>query len=127
MKKNIEKKLSKFSVPLGLVDYINPIFYGITTFTIIKNMNNVMSLPSYIFFIVGAVISLIFGLTIPTVKVLVGTGKIKFKMPVNFVFFVNSAKLFHFSYQRYLENRIRETFSLIGTPIRFIIREKNDK
>lgn len=93
MKKNIEKKLSKFSVPLGLVDYINPIFYGITTFTIIKNMNSVMSLPSYIFFIVGAVISLIFGLTIPTVKVLVGTGKIKFKMPVNFVFFVNSGIL----------------------------------
>ncbi len=46
--------------------------------------------------------------------------------PPTFVFFVNSAQLFHFSYQRYLENRIRETFSLQGTPIRFIIREKND-
>lgn len=47
--------------------------------------------------------------------------------PPTFVFFVNSAELFHFSYQRYLENRIRETFGLEGTPIRFIIREKGDK
>lgn len=47
--------------------------------------------------------------------------------PPTFVFFVNSAQLFHFSYQRYLENRIRETFSLQGTPIRFIIRERNEK
>ena len=47
--------------------------------------------------------------------------------PPTFVFIVNSAQLFHFSYQRYLENRIRETFSLQGTPIRFIIREKTEK
>ncbi len=47
--------------------------------------------------------------------------------PPTFVFFVNSAELFHFSYQRYLENRIRETFGLQGTPIRFIIRERGDK
>ena len=47
--------------------------------------------------------------------------------PPTFVFFVNSEQLFHFSYQRYLENKIRETFSLQGTPIRFIIREKTDK
>ena len=47
--------------------------------------------------------------------------------PPTFVFFVNSAELFHFSYQRYLENRIRETFGLEGTPIRFIIRERGDK
>ena len=47
--------------------------------------------------------------------------------PPTFVFFVNSAPLFHFSYQRYLENRIRDTFGLEGTPIRFIIRERGDK
>lgn len=47
--------------------------------------------------------------------------------PPTFVFFVNSAALFHFSYQRYLENRIRETFGLSGTPIRFVIRERGDK
>ncbi len=47
--------------------------------------------------------------------------------PPTFVCFVNSAELFHFSYQRYLENRIRETFGLEGTPIRFIVRERGDK
>lgn len=49
--------------------------------------------------------------------------------PPTFVTFVNRADLFHFSYQRYLENQIRETFGLEGTPIRFIVRERggNDK
>ncbi len=47
--------------------------------------------------------------------------------PPTFVCFVNSAELFHFSYQRYLENRIRETFGLEGTPVRFIVRERGDK
>ncbi|MEE0061423.1 MAG: ribosome biogenesis GTPase Der, partial [Acutalibacteraceae bacterium] len=47
--------------------------------------------------------------------------------PPTFVCFVNSAELFHFSYQRYLENRIRDTFGLEGTPIRFVIRERGDK
>ena len=47
--------------------------------------------------------------------------------PPTFVFFVNSEELFHFSYQRYLENRIRETFGMEGTPIRFIIRERGEK
>lgn len=47
--------------------------------------------------------------------------------PPTFVCFVNSAQLFHFSYQRYLENRIRETFGLEGTPIRFVVRERGDK
>ncbi len=46
--------------------------------------------------------------------------------PPTFVFFVNRADLFHFSYQRYLENQIRETFGLEGTPVRFVIREKGD-
>ena len=47
--------------------------------------------------------------------------------PPTFVCFVNRAELFHFSYQRYLENRIRETFGMEGTPIRFLIRERGDK
>ena len=46
--------------------------------------------------------------------------------PPTFVFFVNSEELFHFSYQRYLENRIRETFGMEGTPIRFVIRERGE-
>ena len=49
--------------------------------------------------------------------------------PPTFVTFVNKAELFHFSYQRYLENQIRQTFGLEGTPVRFIVRERgeNDK
>ncbi len=47
--------------------------------------------------------------------------------PPTFVVFVNRADLFHFSYQRYLENQIRETFSLTGTPVRFIVREREKK
>ena len=46
--------------------------------------------------------------------------------PPTFVFFVNNAELFHFSYQRYLENQIREIFGLDGTPVRFIIRERGE-
>ncbi len=44
-----------------------------------------------------------------------------------FVCFCNNAELFHFSYQRYLENQIRSVFGLEGTPVRFIIRERGDK
>lgn len=49
--------------------------------------------------------------------------------PPTFVTFVNRADLFHFSYRRYIENQIRATFGLEGTPVRFIVRERgrNDK
>lgn len=47
--------------------------------------------------------------------------------PPTFVCFCNDARLFHFSYQRYLENQIREVYGLDGTPIRMIIRERGDK
>ena len=47
--------------------------------------------------------------------------------PPHFVIFCNDARLFHFSYQRYLENQIREVFGLMGTPIRITIRQKGDK
>ncbi len=45
--------------------------------------------------------------------------------PPTFVLFVNDKELMHFSYQRYLENRIRETFGFRGTPLRFVIRERD--
>ncbi len=45
--------------------------------------------------------------------------------PPTFVLFVNRADLFHFSYQRYIENQIRTTFGLEGTPVKLIIRERN--
>ncbi len=47
--------------------------------------------------------------------------------PPTFVIFCNDGSLFHFSYQRYLENQIRSTFGLEGTPIRLIIRERGEK
>ena len=47
--------------------------------------------------------------------------------PPTFVCFCNNAELFHFSYQRYLENQIRSTFGLEGTPVRFVIRERGEK
>ena len=46
--------------------------------------------------------------------------------PPNFVIFCNSRELFHFSYQRYIENQIRSVFGLEGTPIRLVIRQKGD-
>ena len=47
--------------------------------------------------------------------------------PPNFVIFCNSKELFHFSYQRYIENQIRAVFGLEGTPIRIVIRQKGEK
>ncbi len=47
--------------------------------------------------------------------------------PPTFVCFVNSKELFHYSYQRYLDNQIREVFGLEGTPTRFVIREREGK
>ena len=92
-KENESEIIGHFSVALGLFDYINPIFYGVTVITILIKMFGVMSVPTYILFAVGAVISLIFGLSIPTVKLIVGLGKMQFKMPVNLVSFVNTGIL----------------------------------
>ncbi len=47
--------------------------------------------------------------------------------PPTFVVFCNSAELFHFSYQRYIENCLRETFGFQGTPIKMVIRQRGDK
>lgn len=47
--------------------------------------------------------------------------------PPTFVLFVNKKELMHFSYQRYIENRIRDTFGFAGTPIRIFIRERKEK
>lgn len=47
--------------------------------------------------------------------------------PPTFAVFVNSKKLFHFSYERYLVNKLRQEFDFQGTPIRIVVRERNDK
>ena len=87
----MKDKLNKFSVPLGLLDYINPIFYSITIITIIKNTN--LNSPYNTILLIGAILSIFFGFIIPTGKVIVGLGLIKFKMPVSLVFCVNSGIL----------------------------------
>ena len=46
--------------------------------------------------------------------------------PPTFVVFVNSKKLFHFSYERYLVNKLRQEFNFEGTPIRVLVRERSD-
>ena len=58
-------------------------------------------------------------------KILYGT-QVSTKPPT-FVIFVNNKELFHFSYERYLVNQIRKEFGLEGTPVRIIVREKNEK
>ena len=85
----MEKRFSKFSVPLGLLDYVNPILYSITMVTIIRNLYSLMERPYNVIFLIGAIISVVFGMIIPTGKVLVGLGVLKFRMPVSLVFCVN--------------------------------------
>ena len=85
--------IGKFSVGLGLFDYINPILYGITSITILTHLYGIMAVPLFCLYVVGAVLSLVFGLSIPTVKLIVGLGRMQFKMPVNLVSFVNTGIL----------------------------------
>ena len=85
-----KKSSDNFSVALGLTDYINPIMYLITSITIITNINKIMEFPYSTIYIIGTIISLIFGFTIPTIKLLIGLGKMIFKLPVSLVFYVNS-------------------------------------
>lgn len=85
--------IGKFSVALGLFDYINPLLYGITSATIITHLYGIMAAPLFWLYVIGAVLSLVFGLAIPTVKLIVGLGRIQFKMPVNLVTFVNTGIL----------------------------------
>jgi GTP-binding protein len=47
--------------------------------------------------------------------------------PPTFVFFVNDPKLVHFSYERYLENALREAYGFLGTPLRFFFRARERK
>ena len=89
----MEKKFNRFSVPLGLLDYVNPILYTITMVELFWHWYPRMQPPYGIFFLIGAGISVFFGLLIPTGKVLVGLNVIKFRMPVSLVFCVNSGIL----------------------------------
>ena len=46
--------------------------------------------------------------------------------PPTFVFFVNDAKIMHFSYQRYLENKLRQSFGFVGTPLRLVFKTRGE-
>lgn len=83
-------RFNSFSVPLGLLDYANPILYAVTVLTVLINTFGPIGTPYNITMLTGAVMSILFGLAIPTGKVLVGLGKIKFVMPVSLVFCVNT-------------------------------------
>jgi len=86
---NTVKKGTTFSVALGLLDYVNPLVYLLINIIIAYNVKDKMSLLAFLIYIIGVTISLVFGFTIPTVKVLVGLKKFEFKLPVNFVTYVN--------------------------------------
>ena len=76
-----------------MLDYVNPILYTITMIELFRHWYPQMQ-PSYgILFLIGAGISVFFGLLIPTGKVLVGLNVIKFRMPVTLVFCVNAGIL----------------------------------
>ena len=89
----MKKKFESFSVPLGLLDYGNPVFYTVTMVTILKNMYGVMDRPFNVILLMGVIISIFFGLVIPTGKVIVGLGLIEFRMPVSLVACVNTGIL----------------------------------
>ena len=91
--KNSSVRNDGFSVGLGLLDYINPIFYTVTSLTLIEAMKKGMPPFSYRMFVIGAAVSLIGGYIIPTGKLIVGLGLLRFVMPVPLVFFVNSGIL----------------------------------
>ena len=90
-------------MPLGLLDYVNPILYTVTVVTVIRNTYAAMGAPYNRLMLIGAAVSVFFGLIIPTGKVLVGLGIIDFVMPVSLVFSVNAGLLvFGLTLRRYV-------------------------
>ena len=126
-----KERLNKFSVPLGLLDYINPIFYSITIITIIRNIYSIIGTPYNIILLTGAIISIVFGFIIPTGKVIVGLGIIEFRMPVSLVACVNTGILLSGSmilkYSINLEISSVITIFLIISLMLFITYKKSKK
>ena len=124
-------KLNSFSVPLGLLDYINPIFYSITIITIIRNTYSIMASPYNIVLLIGAIISIIFGFIIPTGKVIVGLGLIKFRMPVSLVACVNTgiflSGLMLLRYVFNLSTKILIIVIIVAVLLLFLIYLKSQK
>ncbi len=78
-----------FNVALGLVDYVNPLTYSINTFLILSGARHLMGPLQFWGYLIGIIISLIIGIVIPTGKLLVGMGKIEFRLPYALFFIVN--------------------------------------
>ena len=78
-----------FNVALGLVDYVNPLTYSINTFLILSGARHLMNPVQFWGYLIGIIISLIIGIVIPTGKLLVGMGKIEFRLPYALFFIVN--------------------------------------
>ena len=128
IKEEKQGRMSKFSVELGLFDYINPICYLVTSITLLLNLTKS---PWFLMYLVGAIISLIFGFTIPTLKLLIGLGKLEFKMPVNIVFYVNSgifvSGLALFKIVKNISNIMFLGIILIVLLLLFLIYKKTNK
>lgn len=127
----MEKKFTTFSVPLGLLDYVNPILYTVTMVTIIRNLYSEMESPFNTILLAGAVISIFFGLVIPTGKVIVGIGIIKFRMPVSLVFCVNTGILISglmlLKYVMELNTAVMAMMTAVIVVLLILIYSKNKK
>lgn len=127
----MEKKFTTFSVPLGLLDYVNPILYTVTMVTIIRNLYSEMESPFNTILLAGAVISIFFGLVIPTGKVIVGLGIIKFRMPVSLVFCVNTGILISglmlLKYVMELNTAVMAMMTAVIVVLLILIYSKNRK
>ena len=127
----MEKKFTTFSVPLGLLDYVNPILYTVTMVTIIRNLYSEMESPFNTILLAGAVISIFFGLVIPTGKVIVGLGIIKFRMPVSLVFCVNIGILISglmlLKYMMELNTAVMAMMTAVIVVLLILIYSKNKK
>ena len=127
----MEKKFTTFSVPLGLLDYVNPILYTVTMVTIIRNLYSEMESPFNTILLTGAVISIFFGLVIPTGKVIVGLGIIKFRMPVSLVFCVNTGILISglmlLKYVMELNTAVMAMMTAVIVVLLILIYSKNKK
>ena len=127
----MEKKFTTFSVPLGLLDYVNPILYTVTMVTIIRNLYSEMESPFNTILLAGAVISIFFGLVIPTGKVIVGLGIIRFRMPVSLVFCVNTGILISglmlLKYVMELNTAVTAMMTAVIVVLLILIYSKNKK
>lgn len=125
------KKFSTFSVPLGLLDYVNPILYTVTKTTVIRNLYSQMGSPYNYLLLIGAIISIFFGFIIPTGKVIVGLGIIDFVMPVSLVFCVNSGILLSglmlFKYVMNLDNVVFGIMAVLIVALLIFVYSKHKK